>query len=178
LLHVPRLYNPRLTINLTGIKTVRVLLQLLLIATVLMCGNAVAGNITIENAWARATAPGQDMGSVDLSITSTSAASLTGVSSTICSTVELHRMTHEDGMMKMRQVDSIALDAGKTLSLSGAGYHLMLVGLRSPLEAGKHIPLTLTIKQKAGQVEQVQVSAEVRGLTSSGAMPAEHEHHH
>lgn len=157
----------------------RALLQILLLtATALMSGNANAGNITIENAWARATAPGQDMGSVDLSITSKSAASLTGVSSTVCSTVELHRMTHEDGMMKMRQVDSIALGAGKTLSLSDAGYHLMLVGLKFPLEAGKRIPLTLTIRQNSGQVEHIQISAKIRGLTSHGEMSSDHEHHH
>ncbi|MGC2166575.1 MAG: copper chaperone PCu(A)C [Gallionella sp.] len=146
----------------------------------LTSGSVFASDITIENAWARATAPGQDVASVELSITSNAAASLTGVTSRVCSTVELHRMTHEDGMMKMRQVDSINLDAGKTLNLSEAGYHLMLIGLKEPLKAGEHLPLVLTIRRDNSRVDHVNVTAEVKGLTENGGATPEHtrEHHH
>lgn len=154
--------------------------KFVLLAFMLTITNAHAGNINVDNAWARATAPGQDIASVDLSISSKSAASLTGVTSSACRTIELHRMTQEDGMMKMRQVGLIELSAGKTLNLSDAGYHLMLIGLKAPLKAGQQLPLTLTITQDDGHADQVEVIAEVKGLTEHGGATSENsqEHHH
>ena len=80
-----------------------------LLATLLFCTSVYAGDIHIQNAWARATAPGQDAASIDLTITSKYAAVLTGVSSPIAKSAELHSMQMEGGMMRMREVASIDL---------------------------------------------------------------------
>jgi len=119
-----------------------------LLAALLLTANVFAGDIQVENAWARATAPGQDAAGVDLTITSKQAATLVGVSSPVCKTVELHSMTmaHDSGMMKMGEVPAIELPAGKRVNLREGGYHLMLSGLKTPLKAGDSIPLTLDIK--------------------------------
>jgi copper(I)-binding protein len=52
-------------------------------------------------------------------------------------TAELHDMKHENGMMKMRKVDRILIKAGSTTKLTQGGLHIMLFGLKEPLEAGK-----------------------------------------
>lgn len=151
-----------------------------LLAAMLLSVNVYAGDIQVEAAWSRATAPGQDAASLDLTITSKQPAILLGVSSTASRTVEMHSMTHGDGMMKMREVKAIELPAGKRVSLGESGYHLMLVGLKAPLKAGENIPLKLTIKVANKRTVKVEAKAEVKPLTAAKAAKQEdqHEHHH
>ena len=106
-----------------------------LLAGLLISVSVYAGEIQVENAWTRATIPGQDTAGVDLTITSKQAATFVGVSSPACKSVELHSMSmsRDGGMMKMREVETIALPAGKPVNLRAGGYHLMMTGLKAPL---------------------------------------------
>lgn len=137
-----------------------------------------AGDIEISGAWTRATAPGQDQAGVDLTITSKQPATLVGVSSPACKTMELHSMTTADGMMRMREVKTIELPAGKRVNLSESGYHLMLTGLKAPLKEGEIVPLTLSIKVVNQSVVKVETKSEVKSLTAAKATPQEDEHQH
>jgi copper(I)-binding protein len=136
------------------------------------------GGIEISGAWTRATAPGQDQAGVDLSITSKQAATLVGVSSPVAKTVELHSMTTEGGMMRMREVKTIELPAGKRVNLGESGYHLMLNGLKAPLKEGETVPLTLSIKVGKHGAVKFKTRAEVRSLTATKAPSQEDEHQH
>jgi periplasmic copper chaperone A len=147
-----------------------------LLATLLMSASVYAGDIQVENAWARATAPGQDAAGVDLTITSKQAATLVGVSSAASKTVELHSMTHDSGMMKMLEVEAIELPAGKRVNLSESGYHLMLTGLKAPLKAGESVPLALNIKVANKRIVKVETKAEVKPLTAP--QQDNHQHNH
>jgi len=149
-----------------------------LLAALFISASVYAGDIQIENAWARATAPGQDAGSVDLTITSKHAATLVGVSSPVAGSAELHSMTSENGMMKMREVKSIELPAGKHVNLGESGYHLMLNGLKAPLKTGDSVPLTLSIKAGKQGVVKVETKAEVRPLTGTDDASHQDEHQH
>jgi copper(I)-binding protein len=133
-----------------------------------------AGDIEISGTWTRATAPGQDAAGVDMTITSKQAATLVGVSSPVAGSAELHSMTSEGGMMRMREVKSIELPAGKHVNLRESGYHLMLNGLKAPLKAGDSIPLTLEIKVSKRSVK-IETKAEVRPLTTTS--PATEQDH-
>lgn len=117
---------------------------------------------------------------VDLSITSKQAATLVGFSSPACKTAELHSMTHEGGMMKMREVKEVALPAGKRVSLGESGYHLMLIGLKAPLKEGEAVPLTLNFRLANKRVVKIETTAEVRPLVAAKAEPQDsgHMHHH
>ncbi len=139
-----------------------------------------AADVEVTGAWARATLLGQDVGMVELSVASKQAGTLIGVSSTACKTVELHSMTHENNMMKMREVNSIALPAGQRVSFRDSGYHLMLVGLKSALKEGGSVPLTLRIKGANQRVAKIKVLAEIKAITATQASDEEdaHMHHH
>lgn len=149
-----------------------------LLAAMLLSTNIYAGDIQIEGAWTRATAPGQEAAGVDMTITSKQAAMLVGVTSPVASAAELHSMTSEKGMMRMREVKSIALPAGKRLNLRESGYHLMLNGLKAPLKEGEAVPLTLSIKVGKHGVVKIEALAEVRSLHATSAATQEGEHHH
>lgn len=150
-----------------------------LLAALLLSVNVYAGDVSAEGAWSRATAPGQDSAMVDMSITSKQAATLVGIASPACKTAELHSMTHEGGVMKMREVKEIALPAGQRVGLGESGYHLMLLGLKAPLKAGDTVPLTLSVRQADKRVVKVEVKAEVKPLTEARPAPqdAAHMHH-
>lgn len=149
-----------------------------LLAALLLGANVYAADISTEGAWSRATAPGQDAAMVDMTIASRQEAMLVGFSSPACKAAELHSMTHEGGVMKMREVKEIALPAGKRVNLGESGYHLMLLGLKAPLKAGEAVPLTLSIRLADKRIVKVEVKAEIKPLTEARAATQDGGHMH
>jgi copper(I)-binding protein len=118
--------------------------------------------VAVLDAWARATAPGQDSGAIQFSISSRSGAKLRSISSPLAQGVEIHEMTHVNGMMEMRAVEFIKLPAGQLVDLEATGKHVMLLKLLQPLKVGDKIPLKLTIELADKRVITVDTKAEVR----------------
>ncbi len=137
---------------------------------------AMAGDIAITDAWARATAPEQDSATVSMHIISRKDASLVAVSSPVADHVEIHTMSHDEGMMIMREIETLDLPANQEVVLGGEGYHLMLMGLKQQLKAGTVVPLTLTFQSGAQHKESLHIKATVRSLTSTGEHGG-HMHH-
>jgi periplasmic copper chaperone A len=133
------------------------------------------GNLKIAHPWARATPKGASVGGGYLTITNTGTASdrLIGGSSDVAGQFELHSMTMENGVMKMRPVTGgVEIKPGETVKLAPGGYHVMFVGLKKPLEKDQHVDATLEFA-KAGKVK-VYFLVEGIGATHSGdshAMP-------
>lgn len=147
-----------------------------LLWAMLLSAGVHAGDIQVENAWVRATVPGQDSAALDMTVTSRQAATLTGVSSAAAKSAGLHSMTHENGMMKMREVKTMGLPAGKRVNLGESGYHLMLVGLHAPLKAGETVPLALTFRMAGRHTETIGIEARVMPLAATGMAPQEGGH--
>ncbi len=151
-----------------------------LLASLLFSTSVFAGDIKVEGAWARATAPGQDTGMADFTITinSKQPATLVGASSKVANKTELHSMTHENGMMMMRQVEAIELPAGEPFELGRNNFHVMLVGLKAPLKAGEKFLLVLSIKS-GKEVSKVEARVEVKPLNAARheSQQDEHQHH-
>lgn len=145
------------------------------VSAMLFAVNVWAAEVSVSDAWARATAPGQDNGSIQFSITSQKEAKLVEASSPVAGKAELHSMSHENGMMEMRPVDSIALPAGKTVDLAASGKHIMLIGLKQPLKAGDSVPFTLTIEYADKSRTMVKASAEVRSITAPHETHPQHD---
>ncbi|HEY5995296.1 MAG TPA: copper chaperone PCu(A)C [Gallionellaceae bacterium] len=139
---------------------------LLSIAALLCAAQAWAGEATVTVAWVRATAPGQDSAAVSLHIRTEADARLVSASSPAAERVEIHIMKHENGMMTMRETESLALPAGQEVALE-SGSHLMLVGLKQPLKAGETVQLALTVQYADKRREVITVAAEVRALSAS-----------
>jgi copper(I)-binding protein len=71
---------------------------------------------------------------------------------------QLHRTMMGSGdLMSMAPVKAIAVPAWGTVKLKPGGYHIMLIGLRKPLEAGASFPLTLTFARSGKQTVTVKV---------------------
>lgn len=141
----------------------------------LVASLTVQAGVTVESAWVRATVPGQAATGAYLSLRSSGSAALVGVSSPVAAVADLHQMTLEGGVMKMRALPRLVLPAGKAVELKPGGYHIMLMDLKRPMVAGESVPLTLRIESAEGRTESIEVKAEVRALA---AMPAEGRQHH
>lgn len=139
------------------------------LCVILFVGSAYAGDVEIIRAWGHATAPGQDSESLDLHMISKQGASLIHATTPVATSVEIHVMYDDKGVMKMREVKSVELPAGKVVDLSLINHHLMLIGLKSPLKAAETIPLTLTFKLANNEQVTVETLAHIR---------AERHHHH
>lgn len=132
-----------------------------------------AANISVTDAWVRATMPGQPVGSAYMQIQSDADARLVGVSSSVVPRVEVHEMKMDGDVMRMREVKAVDLPKGKTVSLEPGGFHIMLMNLKKPIAAGDVIPLTLVI-ESGGKQQTVEVKAEARAM--GGAMRMQHPH--
>lgn len=126
-----------------------------LLATVpLAAQDARLGTLSITHSWTRQTAPGQSVGGGFMTIANRGKAAdrLVAASSPASTRVELHTMSMEGGVMRMRQVTGgLDVPAGGKLELKPGAYHLMLIGLKKPLVRGTTVPVTLQF-QRAGKV--------------------------
>jgi hypothetical protein len=108
--------------------------------------------ISIHDAWTRPANPGvNDVGYLAMTNNGRAADRLVSAASPIAAAVSLHQSQTIGGVTSMRAVDGIAVPAGQTVVLAPGGFHLMFEGLKRPLKAGDHAPLTLTFA-KAGLV--------------------------
>lgn len=127
-----------------------------------------AGDLAIEDAWARASAGGQINGAAYLKIRNAGATDrLLSASAPVANVTELHTHVMDGTTMRMRKVEAIDVTGGTVTELKPGGLHVMLIGLKAPLKAGTKFPLTLKF-ERAGEV---QVDVEVRT-----AAPAQHKH--
>jgi copper(I)-binding protein len=104
-------------------------------------------------------------GVVYLTITDTGAPDrLTGASSPVAATASLHESIDDHGVMKMRPVAAVPVQRGEPLTLGPGGFHIMLEGLKQPLQPGQTFPVILTFAN-AGQITTIAV------VQKAGASP-------
>ncbi|NOT14156.1 MAG: copper chaperone PCu(A)C [Methylotenera sp.] len=118
--------------------------------------------VLIENAWVRATNKGQSVGAAYMTLTSQQDLSLFCVTSDVTDNVEIHNMAMQNGIMKMRMLDSLAIKANKPTQLAPGGFHLMLFDLEKPLIKGEKIHFTLKFEDKNGAVSEQKTIATVK----------------
>jgi len=136
--------------------------------------SAFAQNVTVTDAWARATVQGQKATGAFMKITAKDSAKLVGVSSPIAGVAEIHEMKMEKDVMKMAALPSgLDLPAGKVVELKPGSYHVMLMDLKAPLAKDTTVPLTLTLQDAKGMKSTVELKLLV-GMQPP-AMPS-HDH--
>jgi periplasmic copper chaperone A len=129
------------------------------------------GVVDIAAAWARATPAGADAAAVYLTLQSPAGDRLIGAETPVAREAGVHEMTMEGSIMRMRPVPSLDLPPGRAVTLKPGGLHLMLTGLKQPLQPGHVFALTLHFA-KAGD-RQVTVAVERAGAMgpAAGARP-------
>lgn len=120
-----------------------------------------AGNVqaqpSVENAWIRLLPPNAKMTAAYANINTEHADKILSVSSERFKKIEMHETTMVDGMMNMRPIESIALVENEGAVLKPQGKHLMLIGIKQPLNEGELVPLTFELEQSGSKTFDFEV---------------------
>ena len=131
----------------------------------------------VKDAWVRGTVAQQKSTGMFANLTSPQGGKLMSASSPVAGVVEIHEMSMDGNVMKMRKLPALDLPAGKAVELKPSGYHVMLMDLKRALNAGDFIPVTLVIVNKDGKKETLEIRAQVRAL-GKGDKDEHHGHKH
>jgi copper(I)-binding protein len=167
--------------------TMRIPVALLALSLALV-GSAAAheyelGSLTIKHPWSRATPKGAPVAGGYMTIINkgTSPDRLIGGSVEAAARFEIHEMSMEGGVMKMRELPKgVEIAPGATVELKPGSYHVMMMNLSKPFTQGERVKGTLTF-EKAGKID-VEFAVEAVGGTPqgrgapAGAAKGEHKH--
>lgn len=125
------------------------------------------GELEISSPFAFATMPNAPVAGGFMTITNSGSGDdrLIGAASDAAGRMEIHEMTMDGDVMKMRELeDGLTVPAGQTATLQPGGYHVMFMDLSGPFTEGQSITVTLTF-ENSGDVEIVMpvVARVVRG---------------
>src|SRR5579859_4206564 len=128
------------------------------------------GALEIDRPWSRAVPKGATVaaGYVTIKNTGTEPDRLIGGATPVAGKFEVHEMSMDKGVMKMRPVTGgVEIKPGETVELKPQSLHIMMMGLKQPIEKGKPFKGSLTF-EKAGSVD-VDFAVEAVGATTSSA---------
>jgi periplasmic copper chaperone A len=72
---------------------------------------------------------------------------LMAVESQAADRAEIHEQAHVDGAVVMREVEAVDIPGDAVVHLEPGGYHIMLMGLRGPLQAGDTVHAELRFRR-------------------------------
>ena len=122
-------------------------------------GETIAGDIRIIEPWARATAGTAMAGAAYMTLNNTVATAdrLIEASSPVAARTEMHTHIIEGDIMRMRAVEGVDLPPGEAVEFQPGGLHVMLIGLKGPLQEGQSFPLTLNFAEAGAVTVEVKV---------------------
>jgi copper(I)-binding protein len=136
------------------------------------------GNLQISQPWTRTTPKGAAVAGGYLKITNTGTTPdrLLGGSTDVAKRFEVHEMSMDNGVMKMRELKSgLEIPPGATVELKPGSYHIMMQELARPLAKGERVKASLTF-EKAGKGD-VEFAVEAIGARAGGSdMKKMHNH--
>ena len=136
-----------------------------------------AQNVSVSDAWARATVPGQKATGAFMKLTAKDSTKLVGISSPAAGVTEIHEMKMDKDVMRMAAIPSLDLPAGKAVELKPGSYHVMLMDLKAPLAKDSTVPVTLIFQDVKGQKSELALQVPVKAMMPANQDGAMHPHH-
>jgi copper(I)-binding protein len=133
---------------------------------------AQAPTVAVTDAWARATTSTARVGGVFLTMKATGGEDrVVSAASPVTEKIELHETIRDGDVMKMREVPRLMVSASEPTVLKPGAHHIMLIGLKRPLNRGETFPLTITFEKAPPVTVTVTVQA-----AGAGAPAGQHRH--
>lgn len=132
--------------------------------------------LVVDHPWARATPRGAKTGVVYLSLVNNGSGDrLLEATTPVAQKVQFHSASEEAGVSRMHEMQSIEIAPGAKIIFTPGGLHIMLVGLKQPLQQGQTFPMTLTF-EKAGTREVTVPIANVGAMQAEDTPAMTHSH--
>ena len=142
-------------------KLIKSIISLLVLAF-LLSACEVNNRVAVIDSWVRASVLGQSVGAAYMTFISADDSTFVRAETPIASSVEIHSMTMDNGVMKMRMLPELPLKAGKEEKLAPGGFHLMLFDLKKQLKAGEQLELKLTFRDASGKITQQTLTLPIK----------------
>jgi len=140
-----------------------------------------AQNVSVTNAWARASVKGQNATGVFMNLKASSHTRLVAVNSSVAKVSEIHQMNLDNNVMKMSALpNGLELGEGRVVELKPGGFHIMLFDLKKTLQKDSKIDLQLTFQDATGKKTQMDMIVPVLLQANegpNGKPGAVHPHH-
>ena len=118
--------------------------------------------VQIKDAWCRPSLKMVKNGTVFMTLTADAHTALVQAESSVANIVELHTHIQEGEIMRMREVEKFDISPGQPTVLEPGHDHIMLIGLKKPLKAGRSIDLKLTFSDGSTQALKIPVQASTK----------------
>jgi copper(I)-binding protein len=133
-------------------------------------------DIVVADAWVRSTSAGQSVAAVYLKITSDKPVKLIGASTKKASSVEIHEMTMDGDVMRMRKLPELSIPVNTTVELKPRGLHLMLMGVPKAIEVGSMVSMNLNFLLQDGQKKTLMIQASAKNPNIDKSTESQHKH--
>ena len=145
--------------------------------SVLVLSFAASAQVTVKDAWVRATVAQQKATGAFMQLQSAQNAKLISAQSPVAGGVDVHEMAMAGGVMNRRAVPNLALPAGKAVDLKPGSYHVMLMDLKGQVKDGDTVPVTLVVEGQDGKRQTLDIQAFARAAAAA-AMKHDDGHAH
>lgn len=133
--------------------------------------------VQVENAWVRATVPGQKVAAAYMQLQALqSGVKLLTLRSPAAPIVQIHGMQMQGDVMRMFEIKELDLPQGQPLAFKAGGMHIMLMGLPQALVAGQSIDLELRFAGGLSQTLSLPILSAAPTHSTPAAM-LHHDHH-
>jgi len=138
-----------------------------------------AADISVSDAYVRATAPGQANSAAFMKLHNGSmqAYSVVAAEGHAAKAIELHTHVKAGGMMKMRRIDKIDVPAHGEVVLEPGGHHVMLIGLKQAANEGDSIHLSLVFNDGSKKMISAPVKKMNMQMGSTNQQHGGHDMH-
>lgn len=140
--------------------------------TLLLAQTATAGELSARDAWVRLMPPVAQSTAAYMTLKNTGDAdiSIIAVTTDAAATSDFHAVRMQDGKMIMFPLESVIVPANGEFSFVPGGFHIMLMGLDKPLDAGDIVNIVLYLADG----ESLKVQAMVRDMRNAGRQHGMH----
>ncbi|MEQ8432899.1 MAG: copper chaperone PCu(A)C [Oceanicaulis sp.] len=140
-------------------------------------GDAQAGGgLAVTQGWVRNPIAGRDVTAGFFTVEGGGEAGrLTGVESAEAERIELHTMTMEGDVMRMRQVEAMDVPADGALNLSSGGDHLMIFGVSADAAADGVLDVVLQFEGGRSVEAQLPFADTAPAVSPASDMPGMQE---
>ncbi len=107
--------------------------RVITILSSLLLSTSVFAELVVEDGFVRKPIPGRSMSAAFMTISNTGTEDVVLTTAAIdgAKNVEIHTHSHQDGVMRMRQLHSLEIKSGQAVSLEPGGLHLMVFGIQT-----------------------------------------------
>ncbi|UZE96601.1 copper chaperone PCu(A)C [Alkalimarinus alittae] len=103
---------------------------------------------------------------------------LIAIESPVAEKVEMHATDMNNGIMRMTKLQGLTVPAKGLVMFEPAGYHIMLINLKQPLNVGSMVPITLVFENHGAVDMKLMVSHPPEGEPDMEMSHGDHQMHH